>query len=575
MNEDGQPTQTQGPGIATVAASEGEVEAETKIETEQPDGPDNAGGPLAHLRRLRAGKLYRLTRAHALPVGLATLIGVVCMVNHFSGHDWGDDFTLYLRQAQALTIGNVGQVISDNKFTVDNSGWHTFSPYAYPWGWPLLMAPLYAFFGLNYEVFKFLEVVLFCLFLLAFFAIVRRRAGGLAATLLVLLIGLSPIYIGGTDTVLSDIPYLCFVGVTLWWMDRCRLGGGLRAPSSRAQFVIMGLLLAFSFNIRREGIFLLFAFAALHLSALAAPAEGSRWVNVLREVDWRKASVPYATFGLAVVAFHLVLPTMLAQRIPGTGFENVPARLVYYQGILAEQVGLQNPGSAVQLFGSEHMGRLALVYLVALAGIGLILSLRYRWQEDVGLATFLSCSALLTLIFPTQEPRYFYAVTPFLAYFAYQALPMLARFASAGRRPVVGIASAASALAFLGLVTLNARDVVSNSRYHFDYAYIVNGPETPAAQEMFAAVKDRTRADDVILFFRSRAMTFYTDRRATMGDDLELLLPRSDWYVMEKNGTYVQKLLTDDEAAAYGLTKTWENEGWVLWRVPDSPGSRS
>jgi hypothetical protein len=205
-------------------------------------------------------------------------------------------------------------------------------------------------------VFKFLGVVLFCLFLLAFFAIVRRRAGGLAATLLVLLIGLSPIYIGGTDTVLSDIPYLCFVGVTLWWMDRCRLGGGLRAPSSRAQFVIMGLLLAFSFNIRREGIFLLFAFAALHLSALAAPAEGSRWVNVLREVDWRKASVPYATFGLAVVAFHLLLPTMLAQRIPGTGFGNVPARLDYYQGILAEQVGLQNPGSPVQLFGSEHMG---------------------------------------------------------------------------------------------------------------------------------------------------------------------------------------------------------------------------
>jgi hypothetical protein len=152
---------------------------------------------------------------------------------------------------------------------------------------------------------------------------------------------------------------------------------------------------------------------------------------------------------------------------------------------------------------------------------------------------------------------------------------MLTRFASAGRRPVVGIASAASALAFLGLVTLNARDVASNSRYHFDYAYIVNGPETPAAQEMFAAVKGLTRADDVILFFRSRAMTFYTDRRATMGVDLELLLPQSDWYVMEKNGTYVQKLLTDDEAAAYGLTKTWENEGWVLWRVPDSPGSRS
>ena len=85
---------------------------------------------------------------------------------------------------------------------------------------------------------------------------------------------------------------------------------------------------------------------------------------------------------------------------------------------------------------------------------------------------------------------------------------------------------------------------------------------------MFTAVKTLTRGDDVILFFRARAMTLYTDRLAVQGSNLEQLLPRSDWYVMAKGSTYSQTLLTDDEGAALGLTKAWENPSWVIWRVP-------
>jgi hypothetical protein len=87
---------------------------------------------------------------------------------------------------------------------------------------------------------------------------------------------------------------------------------------------------------------------------------------------------------------------------------------------------------------------------------------------------------------------------------------------------------------------------------------------------MFVAVKQSTLPDDVVLFFRARAMTLYTDRRAIQGINLEPLLPLVNWYVMEKGSTYSQHLLTDQEAAEFGLTKTWENDGWVLWKVPRS-----
>lgn len=528
---------------------------------------DERGGPASRLRRLRAGEGYRLAKFHGLPIALVTCIGIVAMINHFSGHDWGDDFALYMRQARALAMGNIGEVISDNRFAVDNSGWNTFSPYTYPWGWPLLIAPLYSLFGLNYEVVKVVEVVALCVFLWTFFTMTRRRAGSLAATLVTLLIGLSPLYIGGTDTVLSDIPYLGFAGLSLWWMDRCR-GRGLLGDVSRNQLVILGLLLAYTYNVRREGITLLFTLAALHLALLAGLAVHARSVRVLRKVDWKKVAVPYLSFGLAVFAFHLLLPTVLLPRAPGAGFENISSRAIFYEDILAQQIGLQQPGSPMELFGSEFIAQRALVYLVVLAGIGLILRLWYRLQEDISLAAFLICSALLMLISPYQEGRYLYTITPFLFYFAYQALPTMATFVTQGSRLVVRVCSIAPALAVFGLVTLNARDTAQATDYHLEYHYIVHGPESPDAQQMFTAVQGLTRAEDVILFFRARAMTLYTDRRSIMGANLEQLLPRSDWYVMAKESTYSQKLLTDAEAAAYGLTKTWENEWWVMWRVP-------
>ncbi|MDQ3573341.1 MAG: hypothetical protein M3378_05190 [Actinomycetota bacterium] len=497
---------------------------------------------------------------------MVAVIGVISMINHFSGHDWGDDFALYMRQAKALTTGNIGEVISDNRFSVDNSGWHTFSPYSYPWGWPLVIAPFYAVFGLNYELFKFLEVIAFCVFLLAFFAIVRRRAGTRPATILTLLIGLSPSYVGATDTVLSDIPFLCSVGLSLWWMDRCRLGGIL--GGGRHRLVILGLLLAYTYNVRREGIVLLFSLVALHLAVLAGTAVRAGSVQALRDLKWREVRLPYMTFLAAIVTFHLLLPTVLLPRASGAGVQNISSRLTYYQDILAQQVGLQDPGQPMQLLGSEAAARFALALLVMLAVIGVIGRLLYRLEEDSMLAAYLCGSSFLMLVSPYQEGRYLLTVTPLLGYFAYQALPSIAQLVTSGNQALVRLTSVVPALAVAGLVTLNAQALAHSTNYHLDYHYIAHGPESPDAQQMFTAVRDLTREDDVILFFRARAMTLYSDRPAIMGTNLDQLLKRADWYVMAKDSTYSQTLLTDEQAAAHGLAKKWENTGWVIWRVP-------
>lgn len=565
---------------ATQEADFTDAKNETPVDVSTSDADDGGTSPVPDSERTdgATASLWRLVTSDTLRLGfrrytptvvivvIVGVIAVIARVMQLDGHDWGDDFALYMRQARALTIGNIGEVIADNRFSVDNSGWHTFSPYSYPWGWPLLVAPLYALFGLDYEVFKLLEIGAFCVFLLVFFAIIRPRVGALAATLLTLLIGLSVEYVGATNTVLSDIPYLGFVGLSLWWMERCRVRGILAV--GRRDLLILGILLAYTYNVRREGIVLLLSLVGLHAASLAAPVVRTRSLQFLRQVDWRHVLLPYTAFIASIIVFHLLLPTVLLPSAPGAGLQNISSRLEWYRDVLAQQIGLKQIGEPIQLLQSQVLGQRVLTLLVLLAIIGVFTRLLFSFTEDIALASYLCGASLLMLISPYQENRYLLTVTPLLAYFAYQALAATAQTLISKNRALAHIVTLVPAVLLSGLVLLNAQTLGRSFAYHRDYQYTMHGPETPNAKEMFLAVQDRTRAEDVILFFRSRAMTLYTDRRSIMGTNLDDVLHRSDWYVMAKESTYSQNLLTDTEASALGLTKTWENSGWVMWQVP-------
>lgn len=518
------------------------------------------------LQRLRSDPRYPVVKKYALPVLLVFIIGVIALHDHFGGVDWGDDFALYMHQGKAIATGNVGEVLAQNRYAVDNSGWHTFSPDSYPWGWPLIIAPIYAVKGLDYSAFKFLEVVAFCTFLLIFFALVKRRTGPLPATALTLVIGLSPAYVGATDSVLSDLPFLCFVGLSLWWLDRCRRRGVLTAPTR--ELVVLGVLIGFTLNVRREGVALLLPLVAVHATVLVYLVRRARSLRVLTNEVWKRVALPYASLVAFLIVFQLVLPTVLFPDAPGSGWSNVHRHLIYYRDALAEQVGLKQAGTPIELFHSAPLAKTLIVIIVVLAIVGVVGRLVRHFEEDVVLAAYLVGAAFIMGVSPYQEPRYLITLTPFLVYFAYQAIPTIVAIIGPRSKEVVAWASLVAVVALAGLGLLNARHLAHAVNYHRTYHYTVNGPESPDAQEMFQAVRDGTRGDDVILFFRARAMTLYTDRLAVQGSNLDQMLKRVDWYVMAKGSTYSQTLLTDAEASSRGLTKAWQNSGWVIWRVP-------
>ena len=508
-----------------------------------------------------------------LPMVLIALsVFLFCVINQHSGHDWGDDFALYLRQATGIVDGRVGDVLADNRFTVDNSSWSTFSPYSYPWGFPLLLAPFVAWRGLDYDFLKIIEAAFFAGFLFVFAQILRRRVNEITTATLVLLIGLSVPYVGWTDTVLSEFPYLFALAMALWWLDRCRERSLLEG--SFRPLIVLGVLIGYTYTVRREGMALFLALAAVHLVLIGQrmwAARRSDPLHALRAVQWTRVATPYAAALAWIGGLQIVLPTVIYQSFPNTGLSQVKPNIIWYRDILAEQIGLKDAGyPELQLLGSAGLARFALGLFVGLSIIGIGARAIRATALDASLIGYLVGVSAIFAITPFHEGRYLFSITPLMAYFAFHGACPDRRAAGAGgtRRQTGGASSPArrSCSSSRSPTRTTSGDAPMLRRDQGDQ--VIWGPADPNAIQMFDAVRATTDEDDVIGFFRARAMNLYSDRRSLQVTSLAHVLERTDFYVMATNSTYSQVLISDEEADAAGLEKVWENAFFIIWATP-------
>ncbi len=123
----------------------------------EPRGEQPAGGPDLDDDGQGYSSLITIRRASGAALALLVAIAAYVAIHlHRRGHTTGDDFALYLRQAQSLFEGNVAQVISDNRLLWQHSVGVT--PQMYPWGFAVLLSPFVRLFGLDYGRLKLVEV---------------------------------------------------------------------------------------------------------------------------------------------------------------------------------------------------------------------------------------------------------------------------------------------------------------------------------------------------------------------------------------------------------------------------------
>ncbi len=494
-------------------------------------------------------RILRWVTSRAPVVTLLLVVAGSAVGLHHRGITWGDDWTLYLRQAKSLFEGNIGDVIADNHFNVDHAAKPGFSPNVYPWGFPIVIAPAVRLFGFDYARLKLVEVGSLCIFLWFFHEVARRRMNRWAALGVVAVVGTSLAYLRHTDFLLSEFPYMASAAITLWWLDRIRRDHLLHA-ATRTQLVALGLMAVWVFNVRREGIAMIAAIAVAQVLDLRRLR--GRW----HTVDRLKVATPLVTFVVGVTLFQLLLPSTLAPEYSDSGLHQTWRKITGpFTSTFADQLG----------YPDWHGGRLWLVFLLAVTGL-----LVRLWKApglDAPLAVYAVGSLVVVGMIPAEADRYLLAVTPFAVYFAAQALSAVPL-----PRPGRWRCSPWLAVVFLAIVTIDHASELPSQleqvRRFNDGGGLLDGPEQPYAVAGFQAVLTYTHEDDVVAFFKARSMTFHTDRRAVQSSPLDPVRKRADYFLMRRASTYSQPLVSESEGLAMDWEIVWQDNTWVLWRLP-------
>ena len=408
----------------------------------------------------------------AVVLALALIAAVLLLTLRRDGHDWGGDFSLYISHARNLAEGRpyaATGYIPDPYF-----GSH--SPNTYPPLFPFLLAPLYAGWGLNYNVLKIPGIVCFALSIPILFLIFRKDLPARRAFFAIFLWAGWPFILEFKDQVLPDLIFTFLFAVALWLMrdayDRFPAG----EPDFR-RAALIGLALYAAYATRSIGIVFPAALGAYEIiryrriRRFAVSALGVFAVlAILQNVIIHSDTSYYQMFQVKLVAnmrlYAYLLSTVFTDAISGW-LRGLRYLLTAVMGVLAAA------GFLVQL------RRLRSPAEIAFAFYGAMLLL---WSAGMG----------IRYLVPVMPLGFFYAIC------GLDFLPAPPRL---------------HALMEGVLATLVLAAYLSEYRT-FDPGPIAGGVRTPGFAEMCAYVKDHSRPDDAFIFVNPRVFSLYTRRPA-------------------------------------------------------------
>lgn len=484
------------------------------------------------------------------------------------GHNWGGDFSAYIMQAKSITEGAPRAFIESNRFTIWQSS-RMIGPTAYPWGFPILLAPFYATFGLNPLALKAV-VISYLLFLVVLWFGFRRDHTTPGFLCLVCLFGLNPTFLAFSNNILSDLPFLLISTVCVLLIreiivkDHCII-------SRRADLILLGVGIAFAFTIRTNGILLIVTLGLSHVisylqkQSLNEPSHNTGWgYNLLGSFFFPKhPSVkpitlllnPYVVFFCSVIIWRLFLP------------EGGTSRLIHWKDISARMV-INNMSYyfdlASRFFSGAPYSRFFYVASIFLAIAGAI----RRYRSDYPAIIYMALTVLLYSFYPGRQGlRFLFPIFPFYLSFAVSGLEAFGDgMTGVWSRIWKVLSCCAVILVMLFFVGNDLRSVYRNYVKHGETA---SGPFAPASQEMFCFITNHIEADAVVVFFKPRVMRLMTGRKSIMVDRAEQL-SRGDYlclYLRKSAYNQVQDGKVEHLLARGAVRLEYENDDFKVYRI--------
>ena len=435
--------------------------------------------------------------------------------NHTSSLDWGDDNASYIMQAIYLKKKSPKEFIHLNTFTIENST-DKLGPIAYPWGYPALLAALITIFGLNISLLKSIGILSFILFLIVLIRGFRRNHSIFGLICLLSIFAFHPLLLSYTDSIGSDIPFLFVSSLALILIKKIIIKKRI-VFSKKIDLIILGITISLAYFIRTIGLVLIFVLVFSQLFDLLLRYNKNLITNVhFRETIWypkRIKELIYIKKGVSstlLIPYFAIIGCFLSWKIllpTGGGYyfpflENISTNSIKNQIIYNIELpsfffaGLPFP---LLLFGVT----------IPLFISGII----KRWKHDYHSIIFLFLYSLILVIWPYRQGlRFLFPVYPF--YFSFVITGIESFYEnnlSIYNKLVKLIFIIPFLLVIFWLIEDSTKNIIAKSDQNFNNS---TGPFARYSKDMFTYIKENTKQESVIIFWRPRMMSFLTGRKS-------------------------------------------------------------
>jgi hypothetical protein len=501
---------------------------------------------------------------------LVCISGVLLLGHLTQGHNWGGDFAAYISQAKSITEFSPGTFVELNRFTIEQSS-RPRGPTAYPWGLPLLLAPLYALFGLSPIALKAVNVVSWLLFLFVLWFAFRKSHPASLFLLLVSLFALNPTLLSSSNNILSDLPFLLISTLCVSLIQKL-VAQDRRLFSPAIDLLIVGVVITFAFVVRTTGALLLLLLAFTQLISwlqmqsrnIQLSIIGERWSDAIKKtfgfitaslVKFRFLnSVPYVVFFILIAISNWVLPdggASYASHIKGISIASVENNLHYYFGLMSEFFS-----------GVRHSSIIYGVTIpLAIAGAA------RRYRSDYPAIGYVALVILFHVIWPhNQGLRFLFPILPFYLSFALSGLESFWTGTKSLERAFRKTLCYVSIL--LVILSFSATSLIT-VYWNMKTPEVKGGPFASNSQEMFSYLANNTAKESVIVFFKPRVLRLMTDRQSIMIDKVEQL-GRGDYLCLYLRKDAVDQVLDVEVQRLVEQKAAWivyENDDFKVYRL--------
>ena len=527
----------------------------------------------------------KLDKATVIILAVVFFVCALCSIT--DGCYWGDDYAAYISEGIAIADGNL------DKQAMLNTEMHPSplpdeavgKPLVYVWGYPLILALVYRIVGFDRVTYasiffyKLPTVIAFALIAAVLFLFLRKRFGYFFSLLLTAAFCACSEFYNFINTLYSDVYFMFFSLLALYLVElytekdyshRLKIG------------VILGIILWYTYEIRLNGLSILFACLGAHIIYLIKNRTQFNRENLLRE------AVPYILFFIFKSLSELIIasPTSNISDFRDTSLTLFIGNLGVYLNLILDffrQIWgsiLINPLYSVlrRLCRISYSDLAVLCSICAWASVVLVIIglVRRGIRNNLHLSLLAVLYILIASTLPyTQGMRYIYPILPvILLFFGYGAkcVIKLPDNKTMGRIKFAAV----TVMCLLCLYQVASSDIKLQTSGRAD-TEIVNVEDiymqnaySDCAVEAYNYIRANTPEDCTIAFFVPRGLYLNTERFSINPDVNGHSIDEADYYLdYLKTGEYnispalgdeFESVFSNDEFVFYKRIKDFNEE---------------